>query len=193
MWSVTGKVSAAFAAGLVAELRSDSAPPGWTGQAWLQLWGDFQAGGWKGCDHQRIYPLRIRIHPLTSINKMHFALAFIGRNSAYKVTLKKGTERKMSAQRGKCHRFKHPFCLLIKLPNSEQWLKALPIPRASQAVTLGHTSLPPQNKPFNIAREDTVCSFCVVLWPHDHQLNADLDALVFIALLWARAPLEIPF
>lgn len=157
---MTGKFSAAFGAGLVPELRSDSAPH----QGGLvQLWGDFQAGGWKGCDHQRIW-----MHPLTSINKMHFALAFIGRNSAYKVTLKEGTERKMSAQRGKCHRFKHPFCLLIKLPTTEQQLKALPVPRASQAVTLGHIPLPPQNKPFNSAREDTVCSFCVVLWPHGH-------------------------
>lgn len=122
-----------------------SSTPGWTGQVWGQLWGDLQAGGWKGCDHQRICSSRIRMHPLTSINKMHFALAFIGRNSAYKVTLKEGTERKMSAQRGKSDSrgSNIPFGF-YKTAKARD----LPIPRASQAVTLGHTPLPPQNKPF---------------------------------------------
>lgn len=40
--------------------------------------------------NSRICPSGDTVTLLTSINRMHFALAFIGRNSAYKVTLQRG-------------------------------------------------------------------------------------------------------
>lgn len=83
-----------------------------------------------------------------------------------------------------------PFNKIAKIRAATQ---SSPYPQSQPGCDTG--SHPPftQDKPFNTAGEGTVCSFCVVFWPHSHQLNIDLDAHVFIALLWARAPLEIPF
>lgn len=94
---MTGKFSAAFGAGLVPELRSDSAPhQGGQARSGCSSEGISRQEDGRDVTNSRICPSRIRMQLLTSINKMHFALAFIGRNSAYKVTLKEGTERKMS-------------------------------------------------------------------------------------------------